>query len=250
MKALQYFAAMTVLVASTSALAVNKKATPKQAPQATAKKIDFAKDVDGLGGNEDLMTMADSLNPEAKSRIVQDRIVDRHNRLEIGITYGGSMGGTTYLQTQNLGGSLDYHITPRWSIGARYYDYRNQLTPEGERLFDEARKSGTSSTYVDIDTPFNSKMATVSWFPIYGKTNFFDMAVTQFDLYLLIGGGQIELASGYTPITTGGLGIGVWMTQHLTARAEIRYQSYEDQIRTGSRLIGSAAATVGLGWIL
>lgn len=247
MKTLTYMTALTAFVLATSAFAGTKNV--RAASAAPAKKIDFAKDVDGLGGNEDLMKMANSLNPEAKSRIVQERIVDRHNRLEVGINYGGTMGGTTYLETQNFGASLDYHITPRWAIGGRYFNYGNKLSPEGERMREEFAKTKTGPI-PDYDAPDNSMMAILTWFPVYGKTNFFDLAVAQFDVYVLAGGGKITLASGDSTILTGGLGIGMWMTRHLTARAEIRYQSYDDQIRTGSRTINAAAATVGLGWIL
>lgn len=253
MKTLKALTLSTLLLVSISATAApkpTKKASPSAQP---AKQIDFNKDVDGLGGNDALMDMAEKLNPEMKSRIVQDRIVDRHNRLEVGINYGGVMGGTTYLQTQNMGATLDFHLTPRWSIGARYYNYENKLTPEGQRAFDEARANyaaGTRATIVDIDTPLNAKMAVINWYPVYGKINFFDKAIAQFDIYLLAGGGQIELESGSTGLATAGLGFGLWMTKHISARAEVRYQAYKDQIVTGSRDISSAAATVGLGWIL
>ncbi|MBS1969866.1 MAG: outer membrane beta-barrel domain-containing protein [Bdellovibrionales bacterium] len=255
MKTLKVLTLSTLLLASLS-VAAAPKTTKKTAPapqQQQAKQIDFNKDVDGLGGNDALMEMSERLNPETKSRIVQDRIVDRHNRLEVGINYGGVMGGTTYVQTQNIGATLDFHLTPRWSIGARYYSYQNQETPEGKRIYDEAlanKNNGLSSTIVDIDRPQNATMGTINWYPVYGKINFFDKAIAQFDFYLLAGGGQIVLESGPTGIATAGLGFGLWMTKHVSARAEIRYQAYKDQIVTGSRDINSAAATIGLGWIL
>lgn len=230
--------------------AVKKAVAP--APQ-QAKQIDFSKDVDGLGGNDALMDMAQRLNPETKSRIVQDRLVDRNYRLEVGVTLGGVMGGTTYLQTSNVGASVDFHINPRWSIGARYYDYSNSLTPEGKRIFAAASANsaaGAPATVVDIDSPYNATMGVINWYPIYGKINFFDAAIAQFDLYLLAGGGQIELQSGATSVVTAGLGFGLWMTKHMTARAELRYQGYQDQIVTGPRDISSAVGTIGFGWIL
>ncbi|HEY8269518.1 MAG TPA: outer membrane beta-barrel domain-containing protein [Pseudobdellovibrionaceae bacterium] len=231
------------------------KATPTSpaTPAAQAKEINFSKDVDGLGGNDALMEMAEKLNPESKSRIVQNRLVDRHTRLEAGIFYGGVFGGATYLQTQSYGATLDFHITPRWSLGARYYQYQNKLTPEGERAFDEARANyaaGSRATLVDIDSPLNAKIAVINWYPIYGKINLFDAAIAQFDIYLLAGGGQIELESGNSPLATGGVGFGLWMTKHLSARAEFRYQAYQDEIVTGQRDINAMVATVGLGWIL
>lgn len=254
MKTLKTLSCSLLVLFSLNTLAASK--TAKKFPTGStnqAKQIDFAKDVDGLGGNDALMEMAQRLNPETKSRIVQDRLVDRNNRLEVGITFGGVMGGTTYLQTNNVGASVDFHITPRWSIGARYYDYQNSLTPEGQRIFEAARNNnaaGAPATTVDIDSPYNAKMAVLNWYPIYGKINFFDKAIAQFDLYLLAGGGQIELQSGNTSLVTAGLGFGLWMTKHMTARAELRYQGYQDQISTGPRDISSAVGTLGFGWIL
>lgn len=248
------FKAIT-LCALAMSLSMSAIAAPKKSAQPTAapKKINFAKDVDTLGGNEALMDMADSLKPETKARIVQDRIIDRHTRFEIGLNYGGVAGGTTYLQTQNLGFNLDFHITPRWSLGARYYDFTSKLTPEGQRVYDQAaanKAAGGRTMIVDIDAPQSATMAVLNFFPVYGKLNLFDAAVAQFDVYLLVGGGQIQLESGSAPVLTAGGGIGLWMTKHLTARAEVRYQKYEDQIVGGPRDVNSAVGTLGLGWIL
>lgn len=249
------FKALTViafLVVSANAFAAPKAKKVAAAP-APAKKIDFAKDVEGLGGNDDLMEMAAKLNPETKSRIVQERIVDRYNRLEVGVNYGGNMGGATYLQTQNLGGSIDFHFTPRFSVGARYYSFGNSLTPEGERAYQEWEKKDKNNEvapFPEVDRPQNAAIGVVNWYPVYGKINFFDAAIAQFDIYVLAGGGQIALESGSTGLFTAGTGFGLWMTKHLTARAELRYQNYKDQISTGPRNINAMAATIGLGWIL
>ncbi|WP_413289887.1 outer membrane beta-barrel domain-containing protein [Bdellovibrio sp. HCB337] len=248
----------TLTISALVLLSLNAHAAPKAAKKVAAapqqaKQIDFSKDVDSLGGNDALMDMAERLNPETKSRIVQSRLVDRNLRLEIGVTMGGVMGGTTYLETSNVGASVDFHITPRWSIGARYYKYQNELSPEGKRIFSTAdanAAAGQVSTTVDIDRPSNSTIGVINWYPMYGKINFFDAAIAQFDLYLLAGGGQIELQSGKTSVVTGGMGFGLWMTKHLTARAELRYQAYQDQIVSGPRNIDATVGTVGFGWIL
>ncbi|MEN0059954.1 MAG: outer membrane beta-barrel domain-containing protein, partial [Bdellovibrio sp.] len=124
---------------------------------------------------------------------------------------------------------------------------------EGTRIFNEARASyaaGGRATIVDLDYPLNAAMAVVNWYPIYGKTSFLDMGVTQFDIYLLAGGGALELSSGTTSIYTGGLGVGAWMSKHISLRAEVRYQKYEDQLITGSRSLDTVVGSLGLGWIL
>jgi outer membrane beta-barrel protein len=149
---------------------------------------------------------------------------------------------------------VDFHITPRWSLGARYYDYGNSLTPEGQRVFDEARAAynagGQSYAIPDIDYPQRSMMGTLSWYPIYGKTNLLDWGIAQFDMYLIGGYGQIQLSSGWTNLAMGGTGVAFWLTKHLSARGEIRYQTYHDQIITGPRDIGTVNMSLGLGILL
>lgn len=224
------------------------------ASQPAPKKINAAQDIDSLGGNEALVQMASSMDPDNRSRIVQNRLVDRYNRFEIGASYGGVAGGDAYMRTQNLGASLDFHLTPRWSLGVRYYDYGNDLTPEGRRAFEQAQAAynagGRSYSIPDIDYPLNSLIAVINWYPMYGKTNLMDIGIAQFDLYLVAGGGQMQLSSGPTSLLTGGAGVGLWMTQHLSARAELRYQNYKDQIITGSRNIDTVVGTFGLGFLL
>jgi outer membrane beta-barrel protein len=214
---------------------------------------DLSEDIDSLGGNQELLEMARKIKSETRSRIVQERLVSRNNKLEVGLSYGGVLGGDAYLKTQSASVQLDYHITPRWSLGARYIDYGNSLTNEGQRVFDQARKNyqaGATGYAVDIDYPLNAKLAVLNWYPIYGKTSFLDMGINQFDVYLLAGGGAITLSSQDTSLFTAGAGIALWMTKHLTARAELRYQAYEDQPVTGSRQLDVGAATIGIGWIL
>lgn len=216
-------------------------------------EINVNEDLEGLGGNEELMKMAQSLRSETRTRIVQDRIVNRRNKVEFGLSYGGVLGGDSYMQTQSVGLAADYHITPRWSVGVHYFDFTNSLTPEGQRVFDQARQAyaaGARAYAVDVDYPLNATMAMVNWYPIYGKTSFLDMGITQFDLYLLGGAGQMNLSSGGTPVYAAGLGIGAWLSQHISLRAEAKYQTYHDQIVTGSRTLNTVAATIGLGWIL
>ncbi|MGZ3773364.1 MAG: outer membrane beta-barrel domain-containing protein [Pseudobdellovibrionaceae bacterium] len=216
-------------------------------------QINAKEDIDTLGGNKELMEMADKVKSTSRSRIVQERIVDRHHAIELGLSYGNTFGGDAYLKTQSLGVAVDYHFTPRWSLGVRYYDFGNSLTSEGQRIFNEARAAyavGGRAHIVDIDYPLNATMAVLNWYPIYGKTSFLDMGITQFDIYVLAGGGTINLSSGNTSVLTTGLGLGAWITKHLTSRMEIRYQKYEDQIITGSRSVDSVVGSIGLGWIL
>ena len=230
----------------------NSARTMKVAAAPTTQN-NIGNDIDDLGGNQDLVDMAQRMKSTTRSRIVQERIVDRRNKVEFGIGYGGVFGGDAYLQTKSLSFAADYHITPRWSIGARYLDFSNSLNPEGQRVIQKAQEdkaAGNKSYFPGIDYPESATYAVVNWYPIYGKTSFLDIGVTQFDMYVLAGGGQIQLSSGSTALYTGGLGVGAWMTRHITARAELRYQTYQDNPASGSRNLDTYVGSFGLGWIL
>lgn len=212
--------------------------------------IDVTKDFDSLGGNEKLYKRAKALDPKNKVSIVQKRVVDRSMRLELGVNYGLVAGGDSYLNTQNVGGNLDFHITPHVSIGGRFYNSYNSLTNEGKDIFENAqaqRAQGNPFRIVEINEPMQTALATVSVYPIYGKTNLFDIAVAQFDFYALAGYGQVKLEkTGWTDAITAGGGMGLWLTQHVSSRLEGRWQTYEDQ----GRRLNAGIITVGLGLML
>ena len=219
------------------------------------KQINVSEDVDTLGGNEDLIKMAQSLKSRTRARIVQDRIVDRRNKVEFALSYGGVIGGDSYLKTQAIGFNANYHFTPRWSLGVQYTDFTNDLTAEGKRMRDQrnaniAAGNGLPSGIVSVDLPLSATMAVLNWYPIYGKTSFLDIGITQFDLYFIAGAGQIELYSGSSPIISAGVGVGAWLSKHLSLRAELKYQTYQDRPVSKTRDLHTGSANVGMGWIL
>lgn len=231
--------------------AVNVEAATSAAPR---KKMDVQKQMDTLGGNEALVEKAKALDPENKSQIVQKRAVDRHSRFEVGANYGLVAGGDPYYNTQNFGGTVDFHFTPRWSIGGRYYKYQNQLTTEGKNVFDgaQARQNAGRLEFQipSVDYPVSSAWGVINWYPIYGKLNMFDAGIIQFDIYLLAGYGKMELSSGWTDALTAGGGLGFWWSQHVSSRLEARYQTYKETVDTGGRKLDEAVITLGMGILL
>src|SRR4051812_9358463 len=98
---------------------------------------DLTQEMDALGANKDLMRKARAIDPENRIRVVQNRDVDRYMRLELGLNTALVEGGDPYTNSNILGGVLDFHITPRWSVGARYSNYSNSFTAEGKRVYDD-----------------------------------------------------------------------------------------------------------------
>lgn len=217
-------------------------------------QILFAADWNSLGSSEAILEKAKALDPNNKVRVVQKRAVDRDLRFEVSGHYGMINGGDSYVRTQSGGAQLEFHINPRWSLGLRYDTYFNALTSEGEKIYNQAASSvgnGNQASLPEIDFPLSSQLATVSWYPVYGKLNLFDMAVTQFDLYLMAGAGMINLDSGHrSALTSVGGGAGLWFTQHMMARWELRYQGYKDKVYSENPQVNSMAMHLSLGFLL
>lgn len=197
---------------------------------------DLTGQMDALGANKDLMKKAKAIDPENRVRVVQNRDVDRRLRLELGLSAALVEGGDPYTNTNTLGGNLDFHITPRWSIGARYVNYANSMSAEGKRVYDDA-KDNTNFRVPSLDYAKNSWMAVGAWYPMYGKLNMFDVGITQFDIYFLGGAGQINLSSGTEPVYTAGGGVGFWLAQHMSLRLEARWQGYKDHPTFGAEVM-------------
>jgi outer membrane beta-barrel protein len=220
------------------------------------KKEDLASDFDALGGNKTLLERAKALEPEVNVQIVQDRVVSRRNRVEIAPEISGTFGGDTYNRTHSLGLNLNYHFTPRWSAGLKYNYAFNALTTEGEAMMHNAtedfKKNPEHPTqgFPDVDYPKSETLALIDWYPLYGKMNLLDKGVLHFDMYVLGGYGQVQLASGGTSTYTGGMGLGLWFTQHFTSRVEMRYQNYKAKYIDGEKNMDLAIASVQMGWML
>jgi outer membrane beta-barrel protein len=222
-----------------------------QIAQAEGKK-NLKEEFQTLGDNEEVVDRVRKLDTQQRVRVVQNRLVDRNNRLELSVNMGGVTGGDSYVTTYNTGANLQYHITPRWSLGVEYSKATNKLTDEGKRQYDaayEAQKNDPESPqrFPAVDFPIDTKMATISFYPVYGKLNLFDWSIAQFDLYTLLGYGSKKMNSGETPTYAAGLGSGFWLNNYLTARLEIRYEKYKDLLQSAQRDQESVSGTASLG---
>lgn len=225
---------------------------PKMSWSANEPKKDLKSEFSTLGDNSEVVERVKNMDTHQKVRVVQNRLVDRNNRIELGANYSIVSGADAYVKTQNVGGLLEYHLNPRWSLGIRYEKSYNTLTPEGENKFDEALadqkiNNGSDKRFPAIDYPLETQLATISYYPIYGKMNLFDSGIAQFDVYLQLGYGKINLLSGSTDISSIGLGSGIWLTQRITTRLEARYQQYDDLIKTDHRKQNTIQALASLG---
>lgn len=222
---------------------------------ASAQTKSLKKDFQSLGDNEQVIERVQKLDNQQRIRVVQNRLMDRNNRLEAAVSFGMLSGADSYIESKNFGGMLNYHITPRWSVGVSYIKDSNKLTAEGSRLYDDAfacrqDDPNCDKRFPSIDFPLETKMASVSFYPIYGKLNLFDAGIAQFDIYTSLGYGQKKLDSGTSDVISGSLGAGIWINSFITARIEGRYESYTDLLKTQKRKQSAVSAIASVGVML
>lgn len=208
-----------------------------------------------LGDNQEVIERVKKLDSRQKVRVVQNRLMDRNNRLEAALNFGLLSGADSYVQTKDLGIMLHYHLSPRWSFGIGYEKNYNTLSSEGSRQYDTAytcqiNDASCAQRFPAIDFPLETKMISVSFYPIYGKLNLFDSGIAQFDLFTSIGYGQKTLNSGLSNVMTASLGAGVWLNSFLTARLEARYENYKDLLLTEKRVQNAVSALASIGIML
>lgn len=227
--------------------------TTKTTAASSAKK-DLRSEFSTLGDNNDVVERVKNMDSNQKVRVVQNRIVDRNHRIELAGNYAFTGGGDAYVKTQNLGAILEYHINPRWSLGLQYLKAYNALSSEGERILanaktDQAIDKGSQARYPGVDYPLDSQLATVSFYPINGKMNLFDLGISQFDIYLQLGYGKINLYEGNasSDLLSVGVGSGFWLSQRFTSRLEVRYQQYEDLLLSDKRKQNTLQALASIG---
>ena len=218
-------------------------------------QADILKDFDSLGGNIDLLEKAKALAPNKTVKLVQKRIVDRESRHEIVSLGKKAFSGNTYLSTTATSLGYYYHINPTWAVSVQYTTYFNSLTSEGRSLIkrgDELLSKDPVLDFVpELNYPVNSVKALVNWYPVYGKINLYDWAITQFDMYVIGGLESSTYQKTKTLDYVTGIGLGFWLSQHISARFELGYKLRKDVgLRGKKESYSSMNGTFGVGYLL
>lgn len=151
---------------------------------------------------------------------------------------------------------VQYHLNPRFSFGVTYQDFGSSLSVQGERAFREAREAfaagGGLSSYPEIDPPQSLLMAQAYFYPVYGKLNFFDISVVQFDAHVNLGLGRMQLSQSESEYASLGTGVGVWINKNLSLRGDVRLEYYRDydSIYQTRRTLTPTLISLGLGVLL
>ena len=218
--------------------------------------VDLLKDFDSLGGNTDLLEKLKVQSKKGAVQVVQKRFVDRTHRLELASDYLTTSRGNSYLDSTGTGASLIYHFNYRWSVGAKYEHFYNELTSEGRGLIEEAQKvqeidsEAEFALIPELNWPKSSTLFSVSYYPIYGKLNIFNKGVVHFDLYATLGGGQMTLRKEKSNTYFTSAGMGFWLSQYLSTRLEYSYRVYNASYLSGEQEKKINTISLGIGLLL
>lgn len=220
-----------------------------------AAQSSLNKDLETLGANRDLVRRAGKVSSDSVIRIVQKREVERETRLEFVANQMTWAGGDPYLDSSTLGLGLEFHINPKFSLGVQHARYSNAFSAEGRRVSEQLVQSQRRLDVYDFMT--SSTLLSATWYPVYGKINWFDLGVTQFDLYTSVLGGVTSLNRSGDAGTFGiAGGFALWISQHVAARIEVRYQTHSDQVFSESeggfqnRRLDLTAIGASIGFLL
>ncbi len=213
-------------------------------------------EVDSFGGNEALYMKAKALNPQIENEVVQNRFMNRTHRFEIAPEISGVFGGDAYNHTSNAGLNVHFHISPRWSVGAKYNYSFNSLTPEGQEMISRASNSTVANPkdpnylYPQVIYPKSETLGLVNFYPFVGKLSFGSLGVAHFDTYFTAGYGTMELSTNSSPVATLGLGLGFWVNSNITTRLEYRAQQYQAEYYNKTQEMTTGVASLQMGWML
>lgn len=214
-----------------------------------------SKALQSLGTQESLMEKAQPAVPANTYRVVQRRAINMDYVSEFSASAGAVNGGDSYYRSKTLGLQYDFHFNRWFSIGARHTFFYNDLTPEGKNRADIAQAADDVSFgagyWPQMDYPISQTLGTINFYPLYGKMSWFESTVSYFDFYVMAGGGTYRLRSGSTGVGTAGMGLGMWWTQNVSSRIEVRYQQYNDMLTwKDPRRVENTVAMFSMGFML
>lgn len=230
------FSLVTVMALGLGAISAKAETTPAQAPSAPSLEDQLS--TLSLPPNEAPLPMSSE-----KLYSVQTRFVDPTLRLEISANGGNRFSGDSFLRSQEVGGAVRFYITDRFYLQGAYSKVFNQLTATGDRFLAEENRlpdSAYASARADGQLGYNL---------FYGKFRLTMNSTMYFDHYVSLGGGQVQMATGWTPSFVGETGLALWATRNLTFRLGIKDYFYKETRLLSSSYEHNITGVLSIGWI-
>lgn len=220
------------LLISTIAFAKEKKAE--------LQKSNLEKKLEALNIPSDKVTPIVSRD---KLFSVNQRYSSLRQRFEFTMFGANNFTADSHLETTMTGATMRYHFNGRWSIGARYSEYFNQLSEAGKELFRNAQK------LPDTDYAIKSTEGFINFNTVYGKLRLTQDTIVYFDHYISLGYGNIQLAEEETQMYSVETGFAFWIGKNFSSRFGVKSESYTQQKLSGDENVHNMMGYAEIGYL-
>lgn len=202
---------------------------------------DLTKKLDNLRIPDDKVSPMVS---QDKLYIVNKRYSSLVNRHELSFAGLNNLTSVSHIDNTALSGLYRYHINSTFSVGLRYNDYYNELTPAGEKLFREEK------ILPDTDFALKSTSAFLGFNTFYGKMRLTEKSIIYFDQYINLGYGNVELArNGFQKLVNIDLGFVFWGGKHISTRIGLNNEFYSQRKVNGLTNVHNAMGYIEFGYL-
>lgn len=196
---------------------------------------------------DDLRIPDDKISPmitKDKLYIVNKRYSSLVNRHEVSLAGVSNLTSVSHIDNTALTGAYRYHINSTFSLGVKYNDYYNELTPAGEKLFNEEK------ILPDTDFALKSTTAFLGVNTFYGKMRLTEQTIIYFDQYINLGYGEIELTeNGIQKLVNIDLGFVFWGGKHISTRFGLNNEFYSQRKINGLTNVHNMMGYFEIGYL-
>lgn len=204
-------------------------------------EVDLTKKLDELRVPDDKVSPMIS---QDKLYIVNKRYSSLVNRHELSFAGLNNLTSVSHIDNTALSGLYRYHVNSTFSVGIRYTDYYNKLTPAGEKLYREEK------ILPDTDFALKSTSAFVGFNTFYGKMRLTEKSIVYFDQYINLGYGNVELArNGSQKLINIDLGFVFWGGKNFSTRIGLNNEFYSQRKVSGLSNVHNAMGYIELGYL-
>ncbi len=166
-------------------------------------------------------------------QIVQKRWLDRRFLSELSLAFSHILKGFEHLNSSSISAGYRFFLNNHWSFDLKYSWYFHSITSQGEDEIVRWNRIPLEMRYPKK----HSYMGGISWYPLYGKSVFYNHLV-YFDLYFSLSMGVIELIrqEKFSPSGSVAMGIVFWLNKNFNARIETQgfYYTYSHSDKGGN----------------
>jgi outer membrane beta-barrel protein len=175
---------------------------------------------------------------------VQSRYNPLRGRFEMAMGVAQDFTNSSFLRSQQVGASLRYHLSDRWSLGFVGAQVFNELTETAKLLMER------EGILPDVAYAKYRANAEVAMNTFYGKFRINSDTVLYLDQYFALGAGVVGLNRGDASMLTLDAGFAFWIGQSGVVRVGIKDHYYREIRELSTAMTHHWLGHIQLGWML